>query len=83
VPQAFNVLALIKGDERYIFVYDDGSRQSLLEVFQASAADPELSFNWFDAAVLTEKARQQGRLEPPIVSAQPTARRWERGTADC
>jgi hypothetical protein len=56
---AFNVLALIKGPERYVFVYDDESRPSLLEAFQTIAADPELSFNLHDAAVLTDKARQQ------------------------
>ena len=27
MAREFNVLALIKGDERYIFVYDDESRQ--------------------------------------------------------
>jgi hypothetical protein len=59
VAREFNVLALIKGDERYIFVYDDESRQPLIEAFRDSAADPRLTFSWFDAAVLTEKARQQ------------------------
>jgi len=56
---AFNVLALIKGPERYVFVYDDDSRECLLEAFQAIASDPELSFSWHDAAVLTDKAREQ------------------------
>lgn len=54
-----NVLALIKADERYVFVYDDDSRHELVDAFRQWAADPALSFNWFDAAVLTEKARQQ------------------------
>jgi hypothetical protein len=55
----FNVLALIKGSEYYVFVYDDESRQSLLEEFQTFAAKPELTFNWHDAAVLSMKARKQ------------------------
>ena len=55
----FNVLALIKGEERYIYVYDDASRSPLLETFRTQAADPSLSLNWFDAAVLTQKAREQ------------------------
>ena len=59
---AFNVLALIKGEERYVFVYDDASRQPLLEAFEASAADPDLAFTWYDAAILTEKAREQLRF---------------------
>ncbi len=55
----FNVLALLKGDERYVYVYDDVSRDTLGEAFHAQAADPLLSFNWFDAAVMTQKAEEQ------------------------
>ena len=61
----FNVLALIKGDERYIYVYDDASRSPLLETFHTQAADPNLSLNWFDAAVLTQKAREQAASALP------------------
>jgi hypothetical protein len=59
VGREFNVLALIKGSERYVFVYDDSSREPLLEAFRALAADPDLSLNWYDAAVLTQKAHEQ------------------------
>ena len=59
--QEYNVLALIKGQEHYVFVYDDVSRPALLELFRKQAADTALSFNWFDAAVLTEKAWEQAR----------------------
>ncbi len=55
----FNVLALIKGEERYVYIYDDASRAPLLETFRSQAEDPSLSLNWFDAAVLTQKAREQ------------------------
>jgi hypothetical protein len=61
VRRELNVLALIKGNERYIFVYDDDSRQPLIDAFRDQAADPQLTFNWFDAAVLSEKAREQAR----------------------
>lgn len=57
----FNVLALIKGGERYVYVYDDGSRDALINAFRDQAADPGLSFSWLDAAVLTDKARDQAR----------------------
>lgn len=67
----YNVLALIKGSERYVFVYDDDSRQPLIDAFRDQAADPKLSFTWFDAAVLTEKAREQARATP---SATPASR---------
>ena len=55
----FNVLALIKGEERYIYIYDDASRPELIDAFRDQAADPAVNFSWFDAAVLTDKARQQ------------------------
>jgi hypothetical protein len=61
VRREFNILALIKGQERYVFVYDDESRPDLIDNFRDCAADPGQSFNWFDAAVLTEKAREQAR----------------------
>jgi hypothetical protein len=72
VPREFNVLALLKGRERYIFVYDDASRRPLLDAFRDQAADPRLSLNWFDAAVLTEKARAQEEAPCP---AEPTRSR--------
>ena len=56
-----NVLALIKGNERYVYVYDDPSRPALIDLFRDQAADPRLNLTWFDAAVLTEKAREQAR----------------------
>lgn len=65
----FNVLALVKGTERYVFVYDDDSRQALIDAFRDQAADPRLTFSWFDAAVMTDKAREQARTAetvPPV-----------------
>jgi hypothetical protein len=59
MPQEFNVLALLKGEERYVYVYDDASRESLLEALQEQAGDPGLSLNWFDVAVLRQKAHEQ------------------------
>jgi len=62
-----NVLALIKGNEQYVFVYDDDSRDPLIDAFRDTAADPRLSFTWFDAAVLTDKAREQGRSNRAVL----------------
>jgi hypothetical protein len=68
-----NVLALIKGKERYVFIFDDESRPQLIDAFRDQAANPELEFNWFDAAVLTEKTRQQ--IAPDAgVAALPRSR---------
>ena len=54
-----NVLALFKGGERFIFVYDDESHAALLTELKDVAADPDVALNWFDAAVLTERSREQ------------------------
>jgi hypothetical protein len=61
VPTELNVLALVKGTERYVFVYDDQSQAALLEAFRHQAADPALSLSWFDATVLAQKAREQAQ----------------------
>ncbi|NBO92038.1 MAG: hypothetical protein EBV06_06950 [Planctomycetia bacterium] len=60
----FNVLALMKGEEIYLYVYDDESRSALSEVFRTQAADHRLAFSWFDAAVMLRKAEQQVTLPP-------------------
>lgn len=57
------MLALFKGHDRYIYLYDDASRAQLIDHFRDQAADPAVNFNWFDAAVLTEKAREQGLVD--------------------
>ncbi len=58
MPQDINVLALVKGEERYVFLYDDSSRAETLRVLGRYASNPELSFSWYDAAVLSQKIRQ-------------------------
>jgi hypothetical protein len=57
VTRELNVLALFKGDQRYIFVYDDDSRDALIDDIRDKAADPAVPINWFDAAVLTQRVR--------------------------
>jgi len=64
-----NVLALIKGAEHYIFVYDNESRPQLIDTFRDQAADPQLSLSWFDAIVLTTKAREQETMEATPMEA--------------
>jgi hypothetical protein len=71
VRREYNILALIKGVERYVFVYDDPSRNALVEAFRDLAANPDMSFNWFDAVVLTDKAREQARQQAEHDSLTP------------
>ena len=63
--QDINVLALVKGSERYIFLFDDESRAETLRVLGRYASNPDLSFSWYDAAVLSQKIRQQAPKPTP------------------
>ncbi|MEQ8785809.1 MAG: hypothetical protein RIC55_05900 [Pirellulaceae bacterium] len=66
MSQDINVLALVKGEERYVFLYDDENRAETLRMLGRYASNPELSFTWYDAAVLSQKIRataQQVELE--------------------
>lgn len=57
--QEVNVLALVKGTERYIFLYTDENRAEMFRTFARYASDPALSFTWYDAAVLSRKVRHE------------------------
>ncbi len=59
--QDINVLALVKGSERYVFLYDDHRRAETLRVLGRYASNPDLSFTWYDAAVLSQRIRQESR----------------------
>lgn len=53
------ILALARGKERYVWCFHDteADRQELLRVIGRAASNPELSLNWYDAAVLSHKIR--------------------------
>ena len=57
MTQDINVLALVKGEERYIFLFDDANRSETLRTLGRYASNPDLSFSWYDAAVLSQKIR--------------------------
>jgi hypothetical protein len=59
VGREFNILALAKGNEHYVYIFDDDSHQALLDALQSQAGDGQLSLNFFDAAVLSRKAHEQ------------------------
>jgi hypothetical protein len=68
MPQhGVNVLALIKGSERFVFLYDDASADQLLQTLGNYAADPDLNFSWYDAATLSQRVRKLRESE----SAKP------------
>jgi hypothetical protein len=49
------VIAMAKGNEQYIFLYDDAGRADALRTLGRYAANPELSFTWYDAAVISQR----------------------------
>ena len=53
-----NVLALVKGSEKYVFLFDDDNRVETLRQIGRYAMNPELSFTWYDAAVMSCKIRR-------------------------
>lgn len=59
--RGINIIALVKESERYIFLYDDESSAALLQTLGRFAANTDLSFSWYDAAVLSQKIRRLKR----------------------
>lgn len=53
-----SIVAIVKGEERYVFMFDDDSRAETLRMLGRYASNPELSFSWYDAAVLSQKIRK-------------------------
>ena len=72
MTQDINVLALVKGEERYIFLFDDERRSEALRTLGRFASNPELSFSWYDAAVLSQRIRQTA-IEQRGEAARETA----------
>jgi hypothetical protein len=73
VTQDINVLALVKGEERYIFLYDDERRSEALRTLGRFASNPELSFSWYDAAVLSQRIRQTAAEVRTVAEAETEA----------
>ena len=63
MSQEINVLALVKGEERYVFLYSDSNRAETLRLLGRYASNPDLSFTWYDAAVLSQKIRENQQEE--------------------
>lgn len=46
-------LSLVKGEERFVFRYEPGTEEEVLDAFVGLANDRKHNFDWFDAAVLS------------------------------
>jgi hypothetical protein len=51
-------LVLNKGKEKFIFRYDSGCEDKLLDTLIEQVEDKRTSFDWFDAAVISFKLTQ-------------------------
>jgi hypothetical protein len=51
-------LVLNKAREKFIFRYEDGREDELLDALIEQAKDKRTNFDWFDAAVLSFKLTQ-------------------------
>jgi hypothetical protein len=51
-------LVLHKGAEKYVFRYEKGSEDKLLDALIEQAKDKRTSFDWFDAAVVSFRLTQ-------------------------
>ncbi len=61
MQQSLSVLALIGCQERFIYVYDDASRETLLDHIRQQAANPSVGVSWSEYHLLAERARKQAR----------------------
>jgi hypothetical protein len=58
-------IVLNKGVEKFIFRYEEGKEDELLDTLVKQVKDKKTSFDWFDAAVVSFKLTQTliGRAE--------------------
>lgn len=50
-------IVIEKGSERYVFLFDDDSKEECLRRAAKFANDPSLSFTWYDAVLVTRKMK--------------------------
>lgn len=48
-----------KGTERYIVFYEKGKEVRAIRAFGRFAMNPELSFDWYDASVVSKNIREK------------------------
>ena len=57
-PPGINVLAIVKGCERVVFIFDDDHEAEVLDVMRRFAANPDLSFSDDDEEMLSQRVRK-------------------------
>lgn len=56
--QMTNATALVRDGETFVVIYNDGQEGSALRAIGRWASDPEIDFNWFNAACMVQKIRK-------------------------
>ena len=74
MSQDINVVALVKGEERYLFLFNDENKSETLRTLGRYASNSELSFSWYDAAVLSQKVRNVKKTSSGI---EPLSSRYD------
>ncbi len=54
-----SILALVRGNDRYIVLYDADNKAEALKQLGRWACDKELSFDWMDAARLSQQLHKE------------------------
>ena len=58
-----NCVGLRKGSEIFVFFYDDTDSDAVVAAIARFATNPELNFEWSDAAELIRNVRDRGSAE--------------------
>lgn len=56
-----SLVGLVRGGEQYVICYTDDNVREALQTLGRWAANPKLSFTWYDAAVMAQKIRRDQR----------------------
>ena len=68
MSKSVNVMALVRDEHRFVFLYDDNSVETMMSTLSQYASDPELEFTWYDAALMAQRVR--GMLEEQRMSEE-------------
>lgn len=56
--EELNIVTLVKGDHRFLFIFDDENKERIRPEVAKFAADPKVPFSWFDAAMVISEMRK-------------------------
>lgn len=73
MSRAVNLLAMVRDEHRFVFLYDDSSIETLLATLSDYASDPELEFSWYDAAMMAQRVRSLMEQQETAVETRSRA----------